>query len=116
MIPESHLRALEQRLERDHVVRFDNDSQVEYEDCPRCKGHGRLLDPAYPGQPREAITETKPCPRCKGRKVRLLVTRPAGGKARYRLDTEIRRAYDMALHGPPRRPQPPSRDYGDCPF
>lgn len=117
MIPEANIVALREALERDGIVTFKNGSVVEYERCPRCKGHGCLLDPAYPGQRREFVTGTKTCPRCRGWKARLVVVRRAGGKARYRFDTEIRRAYEMALSGP-RPKQQPSGDgskFGDDP-
>lgn len=105
-IAEAKLRGLAEALERDHVVRFHNGSQVEYEDCERCEGRGEVLPPPEPSRDPEETVEKKPCPTCGGQKVRLLVTRASGGVSRYRLDTEIRSAYSMALHGPRPKEQP----------
>lgn len=117
-IPAAKLRALAATLERDHVVRFNAGSQIEYEDCRRCGGAGILPVFDYPGQVPEKANKSKGCPTCGGEKVRLLVTRPAGGVGRYRLDREMRAAYEMALYGPAPVPQPtgdPSK-YGEVPF
>lgn len=107
-------------------MRFHNGSLVEYEDCPRCGGEGRV---EQPGRLKHEDIEWQTCPRCGGEKVRLRVERPAGGVARYRLDQpgEVERAYRMALDGPtPRpsavtgkwyRPDDPALDrFGECPF
>lgn len=100
-ISEEKLLGLRQALERDHRVRFRNGSQVEYEDCERCRGNG-TLPPVVVNS--AEVAPAKVCPTCGGEKVRLLVTRPAGGIARYRLDTELRSAYAMALRGPQPKP------------
>lgn len=96
-IPEEKLRGLRAALERDHYVRFKNGSLVEFEDCRTCDGEGALPAVVVNGA---QISDPRECPTCGGEKVRLLVTRPAGGVARYRLDTELRSAYAMALRGP----------------
>lgn len=96
-IPPEKIEGLRQALARDHVVRFKNGSQIEYEDCKPCEGTGfKIVAPGTYGGPLEP---TK-CSTCGGEKVRLLVERPAGGVARYRLDTELKAAYAMALRGP----------------
>lgn len=114
MIAEAKLRGLAEALERDHAVRFQNGSQIEYEDCTKCKGAG--WEKVFNGldhDPRE-------CQTCGGEKVRLRVMRPAGGVARYRLDgAGLRRAYEMALMGPPRIEQPtgdPAKFGDDLPW
>lgn len=46
----------------------------------------------------------------------LVVHGPYGGRSRFTED-EIRRAYDLAVNGPPAKAQPRARmDFGDCPF
>lgn len=47
----------------------------------------------------------------------IVVIGPYGGRARF-TDDEMPRAYDLAVNGPPRGPQPrkPAVDFGDCPF
>lgn len=102
-IPAEKIEGLRSALERDHRVRFKNGSQVEYEDCERCRGEGKL--PPVRVNSAE-VAPAKTCPTCGGEKVRVLVTRPAGGVARYRLDTELVSAYAMALRGPQPRQQP----------
>lgn len=100
-------------------MRFNNGSQVEYEDCAKCRGEGRLPVPDYPGQDPADVTESKQCESCLGEKVKLMVTRPAGGVSREKLDDGgLRRAYAMALDGPLPKQQPsgdPAK-FGDCPF
>lgn len=96
-------------------MRFHNGSQVEYEDCAKCDGEG-VLPPVL--RHAATIVDERPCPSCGGEKVKVLVTRPHGGTARYRLDDdgEMHRAYAMALNGPAPKPQPQSkRDFGDDP-
>jgi len=112
VIPKSKLRGLREALERDHVVRFKGGAQIEYEDCERCEGTGKTKPVTRHSL---VLVGAKKCPACDGEQVRLLVIRPAGGRGRYQLG-EIRRAYEMALDGPPRRPQPAERDYGPVPF
>lgn len=113
-IAEAKVEGLRQALARDHVVRFRNGSQIEYEDCERCEGRGEV---AKGGRLPHEDPEYTTCSACGGEQVRLLVTRPAGGVAPYRLDTEIRAAYSMALNGPPPAEQPPGdpAEYGDDP-
>jgi len=51
-----------------------------------------------------------------GGKYPLIVHGPYGGRSRF-TDDEIAHAYDLAVHGPPRKAQPRSRtDFGDYPF
>lgn len=98
-------------------MRFHNGSQVEYEDCKKCRGEGVLPPVLRHGA---TIVDEKPCPSCGGEKVKVLVTRPHGGASRYRLDVdgEMHRAYVMALNGPAPKQQPSGdgSKYGDCPF
>lgn len=110
MIPEAKIVALREALERDHFVRFKNGSQIEYEDCTFCGGGGQKVTEIH------GETYERDCAACGTEGVRLLVTRTAGGGTRYRLDTEIRRAYEMALNGPKPKQQPPEGDHGECPF
>lgn len=102
-IPEEKLRGLREALEVGRQVRFKNGSTVELQTCENCAGTGRkaavFINEAQ-------IAASKPCPTCGGEKLRLLVIRPAGGVARYRLDTELRSAYAMALRGPQPKRQP----------
>lgn len=117
-IAPAKLQGLREALERDHVVRFHNGSQVEYEDCTKCAGRGQVPVPSKFGwDPPDEVAKMEACPTCGGEKVRLLVTRPAGGVARYRLDRELHAAYAMAFRGPAPREQPtgdPAK-YGDDP-
>lgn len=91
---------------------------VEYEGCPGCESTGEVPDLDYPLQDPAEATKRKTCGRCKGERFRLLVTRPAGGTARFALHDpgDVERAYKMALHGPVPVPQPPTKDFGEVPF
>ncbi len=110
------IEGLRQALGSDRVVKFKNGSQIEYQDCETCEATGELAPTKVHGA---VVADPKPCPTCGGEKVRVLVTRPAGGVARYRLDTELRSAYAMALRGPEPRKQPPGDPTlfgGDAPW
>jgi hypothetical protein len=113
VIPEPKLRALREALRRDHYVRFHNGSYIEYEDCPRCHGDCRIT---RPGRLEHEAYERTACPRCDGEGVMLLVTRSAGGVSRFR-ESELHRAYEMALNGPRSKEQPSSdgSKFGDDP-
>lgn len=115
VIPEAKITALREALERYGRVRFHNGSYIEHERCPRRKGRGRTLPDAQVADAREESAEEIECPVCGGKKVRLIVTRPAGGETRFH-EHEIRRAYEMALNGPRPKQQPPERDFGEVPF
>jgi hypothetical protein len=117
MIPESKLRALRERLEADGSVRFQNGSLVEYEDCTFCDGRGQKITEIH------GETYERDCAACGTEGVRLLVTRPHGGRSRFRLDdAEMRRAYSMALNGPAPKPGAAEQAaraadrFGDVPF
>ena len=102
MIPEAKITALREALERDGTVTFKNGSVVEREvdrvPCPDAEA-GADGEPAY-------VEE-----------VHFVVKRGYGGSTRFAdSDTEIRRAYEMALNGPRPKQQPPERDYGPCPY
>lgn len=118
-IPRAKIRGLLEALEREGKVYFRSGSVVEFEFCPGCGGTGQRPEPDFPLQDPAQATKSRSCEKCLGRKYRLLVTRPAGGQARFRLDHpgDVERAYRMALEGPERVPQPKSdKDWGPVPF
>lgn len=91
-IPPEKIRALRETLERDGSVTFKNGSTVERK-IDQVEFEDVELGAVY-----------------------FLVTRPAGGIAKY-TESEIISAYAMALRGPNAKPQPTPRDYGeDAPF
>lgn len=94
MIPAPKLRALREALESGGEVLFKNGSKVEREVdfIP--------VPDAEPGADGEPATAEE---------VHFVVTRPAGGIARYNDDEDdsgLRNAYAMALDGPTPKPQP----------
>jgi len=117
-IPAAKLRGLREVLERDHVARFNNGAQVEFEDCETCEGSG--VKPAVTKHS-AVIVDERPCEGCGGEKVLLVVTRPEapGGRRRFRYDSpgSVERAYKYALFGNPPHPQPSGdgSKYGDDP-
>lgn len=113
-IPRAKINGLLAALEQG-VVRFNTGRTVEFEDCDRCGGTGKL---APVMRHSSVIVDERPCDRCGGEGRRLLVIGLANGRSRYRLDMdgEVERAYKMALFGPAPIPQPESkRDFGDDP-
>lgn len=113
-IPEPKIRGLRQLLERDHRVPFKSGSMVEYSDCWRCNGDGRLEAPTKHGI---EVGPPRKCPLCEGERVLIAVTRPAGGVSRFRVD-ELEAVYRLAQDGRPPIPQPKGDPaaYGDAPF